>query len=289
MTTHPNPNELINRMGKLARRAGASRALIIRWPDASILNLDLIAPSSGREEKIELDPKSAMLFLASFEKSDGGDLGLQDLLQQPEEDLELHGKIAERVINRFFSEAGGLPFTLAAAKLGIIVIDELDHAEAKIGSVEGAEKKEKPPAKRLVEVHNRWTIYWLNPDGTPAEHPLACATVRPQDWGNPGWKYFYFKWEWVNGPDNTHYINHFHAWTDRPLETWEYPKFFAPLLSQIMTPGDPPELCGRDYLHPDDFWSEEWGPQPPFFDDPEEEVYEYLFTSEDFTEDEEKG
>jgi hypothetical protein len=209
MTTHPNPNELINRMGKLARRAGASRALIIRWPDASILNLDLIAPSSGREEKIELDPKSAMLFLASFEKSDGGDLGLQDLLQQPEE--------------------------------------------------EG----------RIVEVHNRWTIYWLNPDGTPAEHPLACATVRPQDWGNPGWKYFYFKWEWVNGPDNTHYINHFHAWTDRPLETWEYPKFFAPLLSQIMTPGDPPELCGRDYLHPDDFWSKEWGPQPPFYDPPE--------------------
>src|SRR5262245_5471984 len=32
--------------------------------------------------------------------------------------------------------------------------------------------------QNTVEVHNRWTLYYLNPDGSETDTPLACAMTR---------------------------------------------------------------------------------------------------------------
>jgi hypothetical protein len=119
----------------------------------------------------------------------------------------------------------------------------------------------------IVEVHNAWTIYGTEANGKEARQPLAMHG-RVQAWGDPRWFYHRFDFVWLSAPDGKQYINHAHCWTDLKREPGEYANLFAPLIAQILMPGTPPELCGRDYLHEDDFWQEEWGPQPPFYDDP---------------------
>lgn len=121
---------------------------------------------------------------------------------------------------------------------------------------------------KTVEVHNVWAIHGLNPDGTEAEQKLAMHD-RPQDWGHPRWAYFRFRFEWTLR--ETHYINHAHCWTDLTLEEWRYPVLFSSLIVQILQPGEYEQFCDRSHLKEDDFWSEDWGPRPPFFDPPEEE------------------
>ena len=118
--------------------------------------------------------------------------------------------------------------------------------------------------KETVEVHNVWTVYGMNSDGTEAEEPFACLQ-RPQDWGAPRWVYNLFRFDWIT--EEKHYINHCHCWTDLQMERHEYPGFFAPLITQIHMPGQRAELCGRDYLEEEDFWLDAWGEWPPIFED----------------------
>ncbi len=128
----------------------------------------------------------------------------------------------------------------------------------------------KSTANLTVEVHNVWAIYGLEEDGRQAEQPLATMG-RPQDWGDrQRWTYHHFRFEWPSAPGGKHWINHFHGWTDLRLDPGEYPQLFASLIVQVMYPGTAPQLCGRDFLHPDDFWSKKWGPQPPFYDGPDQ-------------------
>lgn len=125
-----------------------------------------------------------------------------------------------------------------------------------------------------IEVHNVWTLYYLNPDGSQAEQPLACAGQRPQDWGDrERWTYHRFRFEWQTAPDSRaqHWINNFHGWTDLKLEPSEYPNLFAPVMSQILWPGTVWQLCGNQFLHEDDFWRESWGPMPPYYDGPDQD------------------
>lgn len=123
---------------------------------------------------------------------------------------------------------------------------------------------------QTIEVHNVWAIYGLEEDGSHAEQPLAMPS-RPQDWGDKDrWTYHHFRFEWPNAPGGKHWVNHFHGWTDLKLEPGEYPQYFASLVVQIFYPGTAPQLCGRDFLHPDDFWSKKWGPQLPFYDGPDQ-------------------
>lgn len=129
------------------------------------------------------------------------------------------------------------------------------------------------PTPQTVEVHNAWTIYGTNADGSEAKQPL-CMHGRVQAWGDPRWIYHRFRFEWLSAPDGKHYINHAHCWTDLQREPGEYATLFAPYIAMILMPGHPAELCGRDYLHPEDFWSKEWGPQPPFYDGPEVEGWD---------------
>lgn len=120
----------------------------------------------------------------------------------------------------------------------------------------------------IVEVHNCWTIYGANPDGSKSDNKIA-SFERPQDWGHPRWAYNRFRFEWT--VDGKHYINNAHCWTDIPgVEPGGYPELFASLIVRVMMPGHEEQLCGRDYLHPEDFWSQDWGEMPPIYE-PEEE------------------
>ena len=124
-----------------------------------------------------------------------------------------------------------------------------------------------------IEVHNAWTIYGMDNAHTVAEQPLAMHG-RPQDWGDPErWTSHRTRFEWATAPDGRTYINHCHCWTDLNLESpARYLELFAPLIVQILMPGEPAQLCGRDYLQEEDFWDKSWGQQPPFYDLPPDEI-----------------
>ena len=122
----------------------------------------------------------------------------------------------------------------------------------------------------IVVVHNVWTVYGLNPDGSEVEQPIAQMS-RPQDWGDKKrWHYERFCFEWIQ--ETHHYINYVHCWTDLKLEQrGEYPMLFAQFIVQITMPGANPYLCGMDYLDEDDFWLREWGAMPPYYEEDEEQ------------------
>lgn len=124
----------------------------------------------------------------------------------------------------------------------------------------------------IIEVHNVWAVYGLHEDGTPVDQPIA-EPARPQDWGDPRWHYERFRFEWQT--KSKHYINHAHCWTDIKELTQDqsYPHLFASLIVTILMPGTPEELCGKDYLAEDDFWSTEWGDVPEIY--AVDEDYEY--------------
>ena len=127
-----------------------------------------------------------------------------------------------------------------------------------------------------IELHNAVAIYGLNEDGSEVEQPIM-SFYRPQDWGNPKrWHYEFFRLEWVH--KNKKYINNCHCWTDLKNPKGGYPLLFAEGIAMILMPGHSPQECGRDYLRGDDFWCEEWGEMPPYYDPTEEydddEIYD---------------
>lgn len=119
--------------------------------------------------------------------------------------------------------------------------------------------------KPVQQVTNCWTIY--APEDK--EKTALAEFGRPQDWGDPRWMYR----KYVLSTDA--FINEVHCWIDRQIKEYEHLETFAPLIAQILLPGLQPEICGRDFLAEDDFWLEEWGKQPPYFDDGDEDEEEY--------------
>lgn len=120
----------------------------------------------------------------------------------------------------------------------------------------------RPEDVEIIEVHNCWTVYGTDPDGSEVEQPIAQFS-RPQDWGDPRWHYERFRFEWRHG--DKYYINHAHCWTDIKRELFEYRQLFAQLIVQILMPGAKEQFCGREYLKEDDFWIDDWGPMPPYY------------------------
>lgn len=115
-----------------------------------------------------------------------------------------------------------------------------------------------------TEVHNCYTLYELDEDGSKAERPLLCFN-RPQDWGDPErWNYHYCKIELESNGEK--YINHCHIWQEAKRHTIPACQTIAPSLFMIMMPGQPRELCDRSHLDHDDFWWNEWGKRPPYFE-----------------------
>lgn len=124
-----------------------------------------------------------------------------------------------------------------------------------------------PAPQNTVEVHNVWTIYGVDEDGKPSVQPFAEHS-RPQDWGDQKrWSLHRYRYE--TEMDGKRYINNLYGWTDLPLEPHQYAERFASLLVIVLMPGSTPELCGREYLHEDDFWDDAWGAPPPFYDETE--------------------
>jgi hypothetical protein len=114
----------------------------------------------------------------------------------------------------------------------------------------------------LKIVTNAWTIYAAGVKED--ESPLACLG-RPQDWGDPRWHHQRYVFEGFG------YRNECHCWVDIPLDDKDHVNLFAQLLIQVTYPGLQPQLCGKDFLDEDDFWRDEWGPQPPYYDGPADE------------------
>ncbi|MBG1240997.1 hypothetical protein [Nostoc sp. NZL] len=125
---------------------------------------------------------------------------------------------------------------------------------------------------QIIEVHNVVTVYGLEEDGSIAETGFMQLS-RPQDWGNKDrWHYEFFKLEWIY--QGTKYINNCHCWTDLKDPEQGYPPLFAQGIAMILMPGTPPELCGREYLHGDDFWRKSWGEMPPYYDPRDDDEFE---------------
>lgn len=117
-------------------------------------------------------------------------------------------------------------------------------------------------------VHNVWTVYGLNPDGSEASEAVALKQ-RPQDWGDPKWYYELYRFDrWIKGE---HYINYAHCWTDLKKPIGEYAHLFSQMIVSILIPGDNELLCGKQFLADDDFWNNAWGARPPHHETDEQD------------------
>lgn len=113
----------------------------------------------------------------------------------------------------------------------------------------------------LPVVHNAWSIYRATGQDSLAE------LNRPQDWGHPRWLYRVYRF---SSPSHSYTVIA-HCWIEKiegdpDLKEHEIVQMVCGLITSIFLPGTPPELCGRDYLDEEDFWSKSWGEQPPIYD-----------------------
>lgn len=158
-------------------------------------------------------------------------------------------------------------FLQVARKFEAVIVEH--HPEAKplidmgwdarfdIAEGDSLDSNAPEPEVSLKPINNCWTIY---ADGSSEEIPAMATLGRPQDWGDPRWTYGCFVLE-ANGFRNT-----CHCWIDLPLKPHELLQQFATLMTQIVQPGHPVELSGRDFLNEIDFWRDEWGVMPPYYD-----------------------
>lgn len=122
--------------------------------------------------------------------------------------------------------------------------------------------------QRIVNVHNVYTLY---SDAEENGNKFMSVSSRPQDWGDPRWNYHFVKFE--TKLDNTIYINNAHLWTTEKFDLQELMANFGQAIALVMVPGRPPEICDRSYLQEDDFWCEEWGELPPYFEFQEDDFW----------------
>lgn len=100
---------------------------------------------------------------------------------------------------------------------------------------------------------------------------ILCYHGRPQDWGNPRWKYYKF----TLIDHGAGYENECHCWLDTSYKKPEGTpgELFASLITMILRPGTPVNKCSNEYLDEEDFWNKEWGPRPPWIPEEEEELW----------------
>lgn len=117
--------------------------------------------------------------------------------------------------------------------------------------------------EKPIELHNIYTLYELNEDGSEAEDKLLSFGFRPQDWGDPRWHLHYCKIE-ISLSEQI-YINHCYVWQEVERNSVEAFQAISSSLFLMGIPGRVPELCGKTHLSEDDFWCDEWGQMPPFY------------------------
>jgi hypothetical protein len=117
----------------------------------------------------------------------------------------------------------------------------------------------------MKEIHNLYTLYELNDDGSILEELLLCFGTRPEDWGDPRWHYHQCKIMLTQ--KNEQYILHCHLWQEVKRNTISAFKTIGTTFLSTYQPGEYPELCGRSHLSEDDYWSEDWGEKPPYYNE----------------------
>lgn len=126
------------------------------------------------------------------------------------------------------------------------------------------------PSQEFVEVHNVYTLYELNPDGSASEQGILTF-FRPQDWGDKNrWHYHQCRIEFES--NQVTYINNCHLWQELERAGAEAFQVIAPSLFMVLMPGNPQELSGNTHLGTDDFWCDDWGRTPPCYDSDDEWV-----------------
>lgn len=108
-----------------------------------------------------------------------------------------------------------------------------------------------------IELNHAWTVMLPEDD---ALDPIVTLG-RPQDWGDPTWtlrEYFF-----ACTIDGTRYQQTSYIWfntsEDADLLFLEIGKQVA---CDIFYPSVPAQLCGDQFLAPEDVWDEEWGERP---------------------------
>ncbi|PSB25275.1 hypothetical protein [Chlorogloea sp. CCALA 695] len=123
-----------------------------------------------------------------------------------------------------------------------------------------------------IEVHNIYTLYEIEVDGTEVETPILGFS-RPQDWGDSSrWHYHQCRVQFSYG--GTVYINNCHLWQNVERNSVEAFQCIASYLFMVMMPGRIEQLAGKEFLDEDDFWDEAWGEIPPYYESDEED-YDY--------------
>jgi hypothetical protein len=124
-----------------------------------------------------------------------------------------------------------------------------------------------------LEVHNIFTLY-SDEDDDNSDALLAFGS-RPQDWGNPKWRYKKITASFSIDAQEYKQVCHFwftEKWTDAEFMQQDYVK---QMVGSPYLPGSDKELCGREYLAEDDFWSDDWGKMPPHFEPTDEYGEDY--------------
>lgn len=121
-----------------------------------------------------------------------------------------------------------------------------------------------------IKVHNVYTLQELSEDGTLSDNPLLIF-FRPQDWGDAK-RWHYHQCQVQFSLSGTTYINNCHIYQEVERNLVEACQAIAPYLFMAMMPGTPEQIAGKSHLTEDDFWSDEWGDLPPYYN-PDEEDY----------------
>ena len=114
----------------------------------------------------------------------------------------------------------------------------------------------------MKKVTNVWNLEWLK-----EQKQYFAVMARPQDWGDPRWKYAKFTFI-----DHEFQIeSEVHCWLDTSYKQPEQPmaELFASLIAMVLQPGTPVNQCSNQYLAEEDFWQKAWGKQPPWIPDEE--------------------
>lgn len=120
-----------------------------------------------------------------------------------------------------------------------------------------------------IEVHNVYTLYETEADGSIVETPIL-GFRRPQDWGDSlHWHYHQCRLQFSYA--GTEYINNCHVYQQIERNSIEAFKHIAPYLFMVMIPGTPKLLAGRAFLDEDDFWHPAWGELPPYYERDDED------------------
>jgi hypothetical protein len=121
------------------------------------------------------------------------------------------------------------------------------------------------------EVHNLFTLY--TEEGS--EDAMLGFGGRPQDWGDPKWKYKTIQTSVSIDGQAYKYTAHF--WFTLNLSDGEFLQqdWVRQMVFQPYLPGEEKELCGRDFLDTDDFWQEEWGVMPPHYEVEDDDYFDY--------------